>query len=135
MLVRSNLASGAHSLKAVYAGDAVFGGSSSPAVGLTVKAAPTVLRADPVIQLVPKKLLLLQATLTRAHDGMRLPGKTVVFKAGGRVLCTSTTNSSGVASCTVSVLELVKTVLNLGYKASFSGTPAYLASSATGKLL
>lgn len=70
------------------------------------------------------------ARLTRADDKAAVSGKTVVFSVAGRKMCQATTNSSGVASCTVLAVVLGRsTVL-----ATFAGDADYLASSASSNL-
>jgi hypothetical protein len=124
------LSGGTHTITAVYQGDASFAGSTSAAVTEVVLPAPTAMTARPALP----ALFNLSATLTRAGDGAPLAGQTIRFTAGGTYLCSATTNSSGVATCS-GLAGLLAIMLNGGYTASFAGTPSYAASSARGALL
>jgi hypothetical protein len=73
--------------------------------------------------------------LTRTSNGAAISGKTVVFKAGLVTLCQGTTNSSGIASCQFSILQLPFVTLALGANASFAGDATYAASTGSASLL
>jgi predicted outer membrane repeat protein len=119
-----------HQIAASYSGDPDFS-SSSGTLSQTVGPAPTTLVA------APAKLGLLSvtfsATLTRGEDGSAISGKTIVFSVQGNNECQATTNSSGVASCTL-FPALVITLGPSSYTASFAGDATYHASSANGHL-
>jgi hypothetical protein len=89
---------------------------------------PTSLTATPVI---PEGV---SATLVRSDTLAPLPGQTLTFTAGGSVLCTAVTDSSGKAGCT-SVIAVLTALLNLGYKVTYAGTAVYAPSSATGSAI
>ncbi|MDO9356947.1 MAG: hypothetical protein Q7T55_24840, partial [Solirubrobacteraceae bacterium] len=73
--------------------------------------------------------------LTRTSNGAAIAGKTVVFKAGSATLCQGTTNSSGVATCQFSILQLPLVSLALGANASYAGDATYAASTGSASLL
>jgi hypothetical protein len=108
--------------------------------GITVVKAPTALTATPaIIQLSPLHIYLftLNATLTSQVTGAVLANQSVVFKAGTTTLCTTKTNSSGVATCKGSsgVNGIIKVIEADGYNVSFAGTADYLLSSAKAPLV
>lgn len=101
---------------------------------LTVNArATTHLVARPVSAV--RSLLTLrvtyQATLTSATTAQPLAGRTVRFAHGGTG-CSAVTNADGVASCSVSVLNILAVLLGQPYGASFAGDESYGPSAATG---
>jgi hypothetical protein len=105
---------------------------------LTVTPAVTALRADPaVISLNPLRLTLGRGTarLTVPGSTQSLAGRTVVFTAGTRTLCTATTAANGQASCAFDLEDAVAVVFALGYTATFEGTGSLLPSSSRGVLI
>jgi hypothetical protein len=76
------------------------------------------------------------ATLTRASNGAPIPGQVVTFTVPGlfgpTTLCSSVTDTKGVATChgTVPLTSL----LSFNYNASFAGTSVYRASQGTARL-
>jgi hypothetical protein len=134
---RSDLGAGTHHLTAEYAGSPVFAGSSSATVDVTVARKPTTLHADAVLLRVNPLLGInvgvLRAVLTTA-DGP-LPGQTVVFTKGATAVCTATTDGTGLASCTPSLLQWVTLALGGGFEATFRGTANFAASSDHGALI
>lgn len=100
---------------------------------LTVTKAPTTLVAvptKPTPSVVPKTLTM-TATLTSNATGLGVAGQTVTFRPAGSQApsCTGTTNSSGVATCTLKL-----NVVNSNpptYTATFAGTIDYIASAST----
>jgi len=106
---------------------------------VTVKQAPTALTANPaIISLSPLKLYLftLNATLVSKVTGAPLSGQTVVFKAKTSTLCTTRTNSAGVATCKGSsgVNGVIKVIEAFGYTVTYAGTNDYASSSVTAPL-
>jgi hypothetical protein len=128
----SSLPQGQDTLKAVYAGDAQYLGSSGSAT-TTVVRGTTTMTAYPA-QLTKSRSGIYTTTLTAklAAYGAPLAGRSVVFSTGGTQLCTVVTDSSGTASCGVSVKTntVYRSLQKNGYTASFSGDSQYLASSA-----
>ena len=92
---------------------------------LTITKAPTTLVAQPANRL---GFMTFSATLTRNADHAAVAGKVVTFTIGAQTLCSATTNSSGVASCTIFGAAL----LGPPYTATFAGDIDYLGSSAPG---
>ena len=117
-----NFVAGPHSITATYAGDGVFGGSSSSAVTLTVNKAATALTATKDVSAV------ITAVLTTA--GNALPGQTLVFKTGTTTICTLVTDASGSAVCNGGAVAL-QIGLN-GYTVTYATTPNYLGSTFSG---
>jgi hypothetical protein len=126
----ADLTGSPHQITASYSGDGNFNSSSSPVLSEVVSKVPTKLMAAPVRQGL--LTLTFSGTLTRATDGGAVADKTVAFSVSGYRVCQATTNTSGVASCTI--LGLAITLGPATYTASFAGDSQYLASSATGKL-
>lgn len=80
-----------------------------------------------------KRPFVLTATLMAG--GHPVGGQTVVFSAGATVLCRSTTDAAGVATCNARTATGVRAVAtHHGYTASFAGAPGYQASQAHGAL-
>jgi len=110
---------------------------------LTVVKAPTKLVADPLLLKVTTSPLGLKVTvgivsarLTNAATGGAVAGQRVVFRTiSGQQVCAATTNASGVATCTTTVVSLLKLILTAGYRATFAGTNNYLATSATAPVI
>lgn len=94
---------------------------------------PTTLAAAPQFVLFPPPASIglgnVSATLT--SGGSPVSGRTVAFSVGGLPLCTTVTNSAGVATCGVSFLPELIVLLAGGYSATFSGDASFLPSSAT----
>ena len=87
----------------------------------------------PIVQQLTLQIPL-QATLTTA-SGAPLANQPLTFTAGSVVLCTTTTNALGQATCTPSLAGELAIVLNLGYSVSYAGNTDYSSTSAAGKLL
>lgn len=137
ILVASGLAGGNHSITATYSGDASFAGSTSAGYTVTITPAATNMTA---IQLITNKQIdigYLKATLIDSH-GTPLAGVPVQFSttkvAGGApvAVCTAVTDSNGQASCTSSVVNVVREMITNGYDATFAGNANYAPSTAHG---
>ncbi|MGQ0619384.1 MAG: choice-of-anchor Q domain-containing protein [Panacagrimonas sp.] len=72
-----------------------------------------------LIRIAPK------ATLRDANGNVPIAGRTVQFTAGSAPLCQAVTNASGVATCNASLSSTLRSVLALGYTATFSGDTSY----------
>jgi hypothetical protein len=134
-----SVSGGTHTVAATYSGTANFAGSFGEAF-LRIASAATKMTAIPaLVQVSPLELELfkLSATLTRESDGSPLWGSPVVFSAGSTVLCSTFTDESGVARCSVAFAsaEELALVLALGYTASFAGDDNFSPSSASAGLL
>jgi hypothetical protein len=138
----NQLAAGAHAIKAVYSGSALFGGStSSGTVTVTVsKQATKVVAASATLNynlanlLTPNGVVSLGplfATLTTT-SGAPIPGQTIVFSAvaspGGPVVCSGVTNTNGVASCAPTAGGTLEVELTGGFTATYAGNASYLTS-------
>ena len=115
-----------------------FGGGTSsttllPSSGhncFVVNKAPTILTYTGQISTSPYQTLTLSSVLTTSN-GTPIPGQTVVETLGtGRTAqtCTAVTNSSGVASCTITVNQVDGTV---AVTVSYGGNSYYQSSSSS----
>jgi hypothetical protein len=97
---------------------------------------------EAVLEVTPLeiRLLNLEARLTATGSGAPLAGQTITFtvpalEGGGDVLiCSDVTDGDGVASCN-GTAALLSIALNLGYDATFAGTPTLAPASDNGPLL
>ncbi|MEU9048669.1 MULTISPECIES: IPT/TIG domain-containing protein [unclassified Kitasatospora] len=98
----------------------------------------TKLTANPLLlSIAPGQLsinLNLSATLTDTTTGKPVPGATVTFKVGSTTVCTATTDAAGTATCT-GPCPVVTVLLNLGYTATYNGSPTQEAATATAGLI
>jgi len=132
----SALPGGAHQITASYSGDAKVLGSSASIVQ-QVTAAPTALTARPaqlVIQLPGASGLRLAARLTLTHTGAPIGGQLVSMRINGATVCTATTASDGVATCTAPVSYLLAVTVH-GYTAAYAGSPDYQPATGHAGLL
>ncbi|MGQ0621976.1 MAG: Calx-beta domain-containing protein [Panacagrimonas sp.] len=102
----------------------------------------TTLKADPVPAVIVTQGLQIRirlspkATLKDSTGNTPIAGRSISFKASDNsLLCTATTNASGVATCQATVANALRTILGLGYNASFSGDSSYNPSTAKGDIL
>ncbi|MGO4255186.1 Ig-like domain repeat protein [Marmoricola sp. RAF53] len=127
---------GTHTVKAVYSGATAFAGSTSAPTTVTVAKQATTLKADAALVKLTGGLGLnlgwLQARLTTPAGP--LAGQPVVFTIGTTTVCTSTTDSAGVAGCNA-LPQLLALTLAGGYKATYAGSANYLGSSDTGSTI
>jgi hypothetical protein len=108
---------------------------------LTILAAPSKLAAS-TVDLVSSVLGLsvdYSATLTSGVNGSPVANQTISFSIPSSLgissaQCSAQTNAKGVATCSVSFVEIVPLVLSLGYDANFAGSLDYTPSSANGAL-
>ncbi len=134
---------------AFYATTNCFDGSGNSKLvqGFLILQVPTKLTAAPVIaKLSPlKTYLTLSATLTAAADGFVLgqafpagapiPGKPIAFSAGGKPVCTATTDATGTATCG-GISGAIAALLAGGYDAYFNVDPGpHQPSAAHGELV
>ncbi len=132
----SGLSGGTHTVAATYSGDTDFAPSSGTLAGgqRVVVATHLVTSAVAVVKSLTTLSTTFTATLTTLPANTPLPGQPVLFSVGSTYECTGTTNSQGVASCTVSLAGVIGVILNLGSTATYQGTAVYLPSSATAPL-
>ena len=123
-----NPAGSPYRITASFAGDPTYLSSSDAASLFTVRKAPTKLMAAPAKR--SGFQISFSATLTASDTATGLPGKTVTFSVHGQQLCHAMTNSSGVASCSVTGLVIGQST----YTATFAGDALYQASSTTATL-
>jgi hypothetical protein len=121
------LADGPHLVDASYSGDSAFDSSAVDTV-VGVGQVPTLLLAATPARIGPPQTYQLSATLSSL--GAPLSGASVWFSGGGSALCVSTTNATGVATCTID--EGTTDVFSLatsGDVAAFGGDPTHLPAS------
>ncbi|MHB8329830.1 MAG: DUF7619 domain-containing protein, partial [Acidimicrobiales bacterium] len=150
--IPAGLDAGTYQVVATYQGSGASGGdpnyltSSNDTGSLVVDPAPTALvaAAVSVIQSLTGSKVTYSAALSSKVTGQPLSGEQVAFSIPGTgatlgsltgASCSATTDVQGVASCTVSVLNVVPGALSGGYEAAFAGTGNYLGSKATGALV
>ncbi|HEY1119430.1 MAG TPA: hypothetical protein VGE43_17075, partial [Acidimicrobiales bacterium] len=124
-----------HPLRAVYGGNDTFEGSSSATAELSVAKRATITAAAPaVVSLSPLGLPLGQLRAVVTAGDQPLAGAPVQFQIGTKVVCTSTTDAAGLATCNA-VPQLLALILNGGYTATFGGDANHLSSTARGVIL
>jgi len=69
------------------------------------------------------KSITVSAKLT--SNGVAVKGKKVTFAVPGITMCTATTNSSGVATCSIGVFRAAAILFHGGYTATFAGDSTY----------
>jgi hypothetical protein len=125
----STLAPGSDAITAIYSGDAGYSGSTGGPLNQQVNAVRTDLRtyANPY----PNGAFELFAVLTSYGQGVS--GQTITFSTayGHTLLCTATTNGSGLAKCLLTGSALRDFERSNGaWVASFAGTSEYGSSKA-----
>ncbi|HEY1829093.1 MAG TPA: Ig-like domain-containing protein [Acidimicrobiales bacterium] len=144
----STLATGTHTLTAVYSGSPTFGGSTSSVVSLVVGQQATEVTANAAVLtinlgnlLAPTNTLSLSnltATLTTT-SGAPVAGQTLTFTAvastGGPVVCTGVTNSQGAATCSPSLAGTLQVDLSGGFTATYAGNASYGGSHGSAGLI
>ncbi len=105
----SSLSVAAHSITAVYPGDASYTGNTSPAITQNVnKANTSTALTSSANASVFGQSVTFTATITTVLPGVGLPAssETVTFKDGATTLGTGLTNSSGVATLSTATLSV-----------------------------
>jgi hypothetical protein len=100
------------------------------AIGTVLKAYPSIAQILPGLRIT----LHLSARLPTSA-GNPVVGEPIVFTAAGRGVCVGITNINGVAACGGLLFGVVKTVLALGYRATFAGDGVLKPSTAHGSLI
>ena len=108
-------------------------GNNTATVTTTVLVPTTLVAYPALVELPPAHTPTheLSATLTTIA-GVPLPGQTITFIAGGHIVCTETTDSTGTATCTDHAAVVEATRHHDGYDASFAGMGPYQPSTAHG---
>lgn len=144
----SDLTVGTHTVTAAYIGNSMTGflASTSPVLSQVVgpapapstapsTATPTQLTALSLTQIGAfLSVAEMKAKLVRTDTGAPIAGETVFFTSGADHLCSATTDASGRASCSFSLMKAIGSLLSHGYAAIFIGNTSYRASTATGGL-
>ena len=131
-----NLPAGSHAIRAEYSGTAVFAASESTPKTVSVGKQATFLNAEAaLVKLIPLGLPLglLKTTLVTS-TGDPVVGAPIEFRIGPNLICTSTTDAAGVATCNARP-QLLQLTLALGYKANYAGDANHLPSNANGFIL
>jgi hypothetical protein len=114
------------------AGQNAVYGTASVVLTYTVATATSLSAAPQLVFFQPAEgvgLGVVSATLTAG--GNPLSGQQITFSVHGRVLCTQSTNSTGVARCRLSWFQELAVIFANGYSASFGGSTAYAGSTAS----
>ncbi len=77
----------------------------------------------------------LRTSATLTSSGRPVSGKAITFTASGQMICTATTDASGLAQCSGLLDGLQAVITSGGYQATFAGTETLLPSTATGGLV
>jgi hypothetical protein len=134
---RSDLGAGSHPIVAEYSGTPVFAASSSQTVTVTVGKRPTTLEADALLlrvnPLIGLNVGVVRAVLTTSSGP--LAGRTVIFTNGATLLCTATTDATGLATCQPSLVNWLAVTLAGKFTATYAGDGNYQGSSDVGTLV
>ncbi|WP_435747077.1 Ig-like domain repeat protein [Nocardioides sp. SYSU DS0663] len=131
----TGLGAGSHAVRAVYSGSDDFSASQSVATTIAVAKRPTAIHAtNAAVRLVPFGLPLGRLQADVHSDYVPVPGVRVVFRIGGRTVCTVTADDAGVALCDAS-RHLLALVLAGGYTATFAGDENHLPATDRGAVL
>ncbi len=98
-----------------------------PPVPTSLVVAPVFLKLGPTISLTIGRV-----SARLSSGGSPVSNQTVAFRAGSLLLCTATTNSQGVASCSPRLGGLVGVLLRGRLSAHFAGNVEWTASSGEG---
>jgi hypothetical protein len=109
------LAVGAHTLSAVYAGDANFNPNTSPALSITVAQASTTTGLTASSQSVIQGASITFTATVAGANGAGTPTGSVAFANGSAMLGTGSLNSSGVAFYTTSSLPVGSDSITAAY--------------------
>jgi uncharacterized repeat protein (TIGR01451 family) len=108
------------------------------------KAATTITTHSTIVVHVQVATVTFRATLTSETTGHGIQGQTITFALNGPLAilfnaglgsgssCVGTTNGIGVATCTLSDMDLGLLIFTPSYTAAFGGSTGYLASQANG---
>ena len=113
--------------------DADGEGDACDPVATAVKANPAVARVMTDAQ--GSQVFLTLSAQLKAHNGVALPGQTLVFKTGTTTVCSATTNASGTAACGAVMGAVQATLAGLKYTASFAAATPFLPSAGNGPIL
>ena len=94
--------------------------------------APTTIKPAPQVILPGfSGVGLLRVSATLSSGNTVLAGETVAFTVGKTKLCSAQTNTLGVATCSIGVLQEVSVLLANSYTASFGGDSSHTGSTAS----
>lgn len=131
----TGLGAGSHQLRASYSGDDEFDPSSSDPLSVSVgKVATNLVAQAAAVALNPLGLPLGQLKVIATAGGDPLASAPIAFKVGTKVVCETTTDARGVATCNAAS-QLVGILLNGGYTASYAGDADHLSATAKGAII
>jgi hypothetical protein len=107
------------------------GQTDTDSVIVTVSKSPSGFSSSSAVVHTLSNTISVQTTLKRTDANQPLAGKTVFFGANNALVCTATTNSSGVAACTGPLTGSSATAIANGVTATFVGDQDTLGASAT----
>jgi hypothetical protein len=131
----SNLPAGSHAIRAEYSGTAVFAASASAPTTVNVGQLATSLKTEAaLVKVIPLGLPLGLLKVTLTGGGQPVVGAPIEFRIGPNLICTSTTDAQGVATCNARP-QLLALTLALGYKASYAGDANHLPTQNFGTII
>lgn len=103
----------------------------------TVTANPVLINVTTTITGSTVKIAKVSAKLTGGNPAVGISGASLVFKSGktSTVVCTATTDSTGLASCTLSAVNTTLVILDGGIAVSYAGSDVWLPSSGAAGLV
>lgn len=122
---------GRHTITATYSGDSRYAHSTSNSASVTVKKAGTMLVASAVSVLTSLRTVRVtyQATMTNLVTGASIANQPIEFAMNSGIgKCTAKTNTTGQATCSVTIVAIVGVVINAGYTANYNGSTDYAPS-------
>ncbi len=121
------LANGTHLVDVTYSGSSAFGSSAATQVVGVGQATTSLLVADPN-RIGPGQLYQLSATLTSTSGPVS--GAAVWFSGVGSALCVATTDSTGIATCTIDEGSTdVFSLATAGVTAAYGGDSSHLPTT------
>jgi sugar lactone lactonase YvrE len=118
----ATLATGSHSITAVYGGDSQNGAATSPALSQSVKQATTTVLTSSANPAVAAASVTLTATVTGPNGSATVPGGVVTFSDGATTIGQGTLNTSGVATLAISTLVGGQHTITASYSGDSSDT-------------
>ena len=117
---------GSYNVTVGFAGDAAYDQANLSSVGFTITQEESKVTYGGALTQDYHDAFTASATLVDPDDGVPIAGKTIVFTLGVGDTCSAVTNSSGVASCSITPTQAAGTY---SMTASFAGDIDYKASS------
>ncbi len=115
---------GSPGVSASYAGDSAYN-STSASAGFTINKEESQVTYNGGTTAEYHDPFTASATLTDPEDGLPIAGKAIAFTLGTGDTCSGTTNSSGIASCSITPTQIPGSSYSV--KAEFAGDIDYLS--------